>query len=239
MARDKKKDAPRKPVMHALAEKAKPANVRVHIRGNPAKLGEEAPRRFLPSWPATNPPPFTQGSGRLELAQAIASKDNPLTARVMVNRVWQHHFGRGLVGTPSNFGNLGERPTHPELLDYLASRFVDQRLVDQGAAPRNHAVGDVPAEQPLRRGTTPRSIPTTDLLWRMNRRRLEVEPWRDAMLAVSGKLDRTVGGPPTDLASPREPPPDAVRSGQPAQPRSRCCGCSTSPTRTSPATAGP
>ena len=89
----------------------------VHIRGNPTTLGEEAPRRFLAILRRTTRRRFTKGSGRLELAEAIASKDNPLTARVMVNRIWQHHFGKGLVRTPSNFGELGERPTHPELLD--------------------------------------------------------------------------------------------------------------------------
>ncbi|MBO0700955.1 MAG: PSD1 domain-containing protein, partial [Zavarzinella sp.] len=123
MARDKKKD-PRKPVIHSLVEGAKPADLKVNLRGNPATLGDVAPRRFLAILAGDNPPRFQKGSGRLELARAIASKDNPLTARVFVNRVWMHHFGRGIVGTPSNFGSLGERPTHPELLDYLASRFV-------------------------------------------------------------------------------------------------------------------
>src|SRR5262249_16998711 len=123
---DKTKDKkqPRKPVLHALREGTKIANLRGNIRGNPDNLGDEAPRRFLSILAGDNTPSFTQGSGRLELAQAIANKDNPLTARVMVNRIWMHHFGRGLVATPSNFGALGERPTHPELLDYLASRFV-------------------------------------------------------------------------------------------------------------------
>src|SRR5207237_2088767 len=111
--------------LHALTESAKPANLRVHLRGNAATLGDEAPRRFLAILAGDDAPPFTQGSGRLELARAIASKDNPLTARVFVNRVWMHHFGRGIVGTPSNFGTLGERPTHPELLDHLAARFVE------------------------------------------------------------------------------------------------------------------
>jgi len=125
MVRDKKDKEPRKPVLHALTEGAKQADMRVHVRGNPANLGEEAPRRFLAVLAKEEPPAFKLGSGRLELARAIASKDNPLTARVMVNRIWAHHFGRGIVGTPSNFGTLGERPTHPELLDYLAARFVE------------------------------------------------------------------------------------------------------------------
>src|SRR5262249_12891177 len=123
MAKDKKKD-PRKPVIHSLAEGAKTADLKVHIRGNPATLGEDAPRRFLTVLAGDDPPRSAKGSGRLERARAVASKDTPLIARVIVNRLWAWHFGRGIVGTPSNFGALGERPTHPELLDYLAARFM-------------------------------------------------------------------------------------------------------------------
>jgi hypothetical protein len=150
---------------------------------------------------AETAPAFTQGSGRLELANAIASKDNPLTARVIVNRIWQHHFGKGLVRTPSNFGALGERPTHPELLDHLASRFIASgwsmkglhRDIMLSKAYQLASSGDRKAEE---------VDPENRLLGRANRRRLEVEAWRDAMLAVSGKLERTVGGPSSDLASP-------------------------------------
>ncbi len=99
--------------------------MKVFIRGNPANQGEIAPRRFLRILSDGQPEAFQEGSGRLELAEAIASADNPLTARVMVNRLWQHHFGRGIVGTPDNFGVLGEKPTHPELLDYLTHRFLE------------------------------------------------------------------------------------------------------------------
>src|SRR4029079_5693940 len=95
------------------------------IRGDQANLGEEAPRRFVQILCNGEPKPFTKGSGRLELGEAIASPENPLTARVLVNRVWHLHFGRGIVRSPSNFGQLGERPTHPELLDYLAAQFVE------------------------------------------------------------------------------------------------------------------
>src|SRR5262249_23929813 len=114
---------PRRPVVHALKE-GKPVNLKVHLRGNPATLGEEAPRRFLSVLAGDRPQPFQQGSGRLELARAVASKDHPLTARVLGNRGWAQHFGRGIVGTPSNFGHLGDRPTHPALLDFLAARFM-------------------------------------------------------------------------------------------------------------------
>jgi mono/diheme cytochrome c family protein len=200
MARDKKKD-PRKPVVHSLVEGAKPTDLKVHVRGNPATLGEEAPRRFLGILAGDNPPRFQKGSGRLELARAIASKDNPLTARVFVNRVWMHHFGRGIVGTPSNFGSLGERPTHPELLDYLAARFVASGWSVKALhrAILLSATYQLGSEYDAQAAT---ADPDNKLLWRMNRKRLEVEPWRDAMLAVAGQLDLTTGGPSQDLSAP-------------------------------------
>ncbi len=110
----------------AMADNATPINVQVFIRGNPGNRGVEAPRRFLSILAGENPKPFEKGSGRLELAQAIASKTNPLTARVMVNRIWLHHFGSGLVATPSDFGVRSDPPTHPELLDYLAWNFMEE-----------------------------------------------------------------------------------------------------------------
>jgi cytochrome c553 len=201
LARLKKVAPPPYPVVHALAESENATNLRVNVRGNPENLGPEVPRRFLTALSEGEPAPFRQGSGRLELARAIASEDNPLTARVMVNRIWEHHFGRGLVATPSNFGALGEPPTHPDLLDYLAGRFVAlgwsmkaiHREILLSATyqlssridPRNQAVDADNA-----------------LLWRMNRRRLEVEAWRDAMLAASGELDPTIGGPSEELVAP-------------------------------------
>jgi mono/diheme cytochrome c family protein len=115
---------PQYPFLHAISDKSKPANARVAIRGNPEDLGEEAPRHFLQILCNGKPSLFTGGSGRLQLAGAIADPNNPLTARVMVNRVWHWHFGRGIVAGPGNFGLLGERPTNPELLDYLASHFI-------------------------------------------------------------------------------------------------------------------
>jgi hypothetical protein len=173
--------------------------MRIHLRGNAENLGDEAPRRFLAILSPSQPVPFTQGSGRLELARAVASPDNPLTARVIVNRVWAHHFGVGIVATPSNFGKLGSPPTHPELLDWLASRFVAsgwslKRLHRQimGSDAWRRSSASQPANQA--------QDPDNAVLWRMNRRRLEIEPWRDAMLAVSGRLDEALGGKPADLS---------------------------------------
>ena len=108
-----------------LVDSPHPHHSRVFIRGDANRLGEEAPRQFLASLTRDNAQPFTRGSGRLELARAIASRDNPLTARVIVNRIWQHHFGAGLVSTPDDFGLRSEPPSHPELLDYLAWRFMN------------------------------------------------------------------------------------------------------------------
>jgi hypothetical protein len=148
------------------------------------------------------PLPFQKGSGRLELAEAIASKSNPLTARVIVNRVWALNFGRPLVSTPSNFGALGERPTHPELLDDLAVRFMEagwslkwlQREIVLSAAYRQSA----------ERGARHVVDSENRLLSYMNRRRLSVEAWRDALLSVSGRLDDKVGGPSLDPQDPKE-----------------------------------
>lgn len=199
--KDKKdKKEPRLPAVHALTEGKNVANLRVNIRGNPANLGEEAPRRFLTILSKDAPAPFTKGSGRLELAGVIASKDNPLTARVFVNRVWAHHFGRGIVGTPSNFGQLGEPPTHPELLDYLASRFIAKGWSIK-QLHRDILLSAAYQMSSQHNADAMKVDPDNHYLWRMSRRKLDVEVWRDAMLAVAGNLDAAVGGPPLDLSS--------------------------------------
>jgi Protein of unknown function (DUF1553)/Protein of unknown function (DUF1549) len=194
-----KKDAPPPyAVIHTLADVEKPANLRVAIRGNSADLGEEVPRRFLSVLSDGTPGPFGHGSGRLDLARAVTSPENPMTARVLVNRIWEHHFGRGIVATPSNFGTLGEPPSHPELLDYLASRFVASGW-SMKALHREILLSSTYRLSSRIDPVSQQVDPDNVLLCRMNRRRLEVEPWRDAMLAVSGELDPTLGGPSREL----------------------------------------
>jgi hypothetical protein len=197
----KKALPPAPPMAHAIADAA-PTDLHVFVRGNPAEQGELAPRRFLRVLSPGEPPRFSKGSGRLDLAQAIASPDNPLTARVIVNRIWAWHFGRGIVGTPSNFGQLGERPTHPELLDDLAARFVAHGWSLKWL--HREILLSATYQQSSEASARPQAIdPDNRLLWRMNRRRLDVEAWRDALLAVSGQLDRSFGGPTVDLNSPQ------------------------------------
>jgi cytochrome c553 len=188
------------PFVHALSEGPQPGNVHVLLRGNPDTPGEEAPRRFLAILGGDKMPPVTHGSGRLELANAIADRNNPLTARVLVNRLWQHHFGIGLVRTASNFGLLGEPPTHPELLDYLAKQLVAHGW-SQKALHRQIMLSATYQQSSARNPRGEESDPGNRYLARMPRRRLEVEAWRDAMLAVSGRLDLTLDGPSVQLSS--------------------------------------
>jgi hypothetical protein len=158
------------------------------------------PRQFLEVLAGEKRQPFQQGSGRLELARAIASKDNPLTARVLVNRLWLHHFGAGLVTTPSDFGVRSDPPSHPELLDYLARRFVD----DGWSVKKMHRLMLLSHAYQQRSDLVPRAAqldPENRLVWRMNRRRLDFEAMRDALLAVSGKLDLAMGGPAVDIVA--------------------------------------
>jgi hypothetical protein len=185
----------------ALVDSPRPRNSRVFIRGNPNRLGEEAPRQFLAILSGEKPRPFTHGSGRLELARAIASRDNPLTARVMVNRLWLHHFGAGLLTTPDDFGLRSDPPSHPELLDYLASRFME----DGWSVKKMHrllmlsSVYQQASDDNLR---YQKQDPDNRLLAKMNRRRLDFESMRDTLLFVARNLDRSLGGPPVDLLKP-------------------------------------
>lgn len=194
----KKQVGEKYPIAHSIKDGAV-KNLQVYRRGNYKDLGEDSPRKFLDILSSGEAKPFSQGSGRLELAQQIASEQNPLTARVIVNRVWQEHFGRGLVGTPSNFGMLGERPTHPELLDDLASRFM-ARGWSLKWLHRQIMLSSVYRASSEFKPENFQRDPDNRLLWRMNRRRLDIESWRDSLLAATGNLEQKLGGPSVDMA---------------------------------------
>ena len=173
-------------------------NVKVFVRGQESNQGDEAPRGFLTFLAGKEAKPFSEGSGRAELARAITAKDNPLTARVMVNRVWAWHFGTGLVRTPSDFGLRTEAPLHRELLDWLAARFISDgwsikklhRLIMLSSVYRQTSEISADAK---------RLDPDNSMWSRANRLRLDFESMRDALLAVSGQLDQTIGGKAVDL----------------------------------------
>jgi len=194
-----------------LADDRAPYEPRIFVRGNPNRAGDFVPRRFL-SLLDEKPRPFEHGSGRLDLARAIVNKNNPLTARVWVNRVWLHHFGAGLVRTPSDFGVRSEPPSHPELLDYLAATFVEQgwsikklhREIMLSAVYQQASSASAVAANSLGPGSPGRAKPEgadpeNRFLWKMPRRRLDFEALRDSLLSVAGTLDRNVGGPSVNL----------------------------------------
>ena len=169
-------------------------DMKVAIRGNLLKTGEVAPRRFLRIIAGAEPKHFTKGSGRAELAATIVDPQNPLTSRVFVNRIWQHHFGAGLVRTPGNFGAQGESPTHPELLDWLTCEFIAggwslKSLHRQIMTSATYQLSSDYEERSFKADGDNR------LLWRMSPRRMDVEAWRDSILSVTGELDSSLGGP--------------------------------------------
>jgi uncharacterized protein DUF1549/uncharacterized protein DUF1553/cytochrome c len=223
---DLQKAAPQPvPMVLAVEEDRSIGSVKVHIRGNHLTLGEEAPRQFLRVIVGEKQTPIgPDRSGRLELAEWLTRLDHPLTARVMVNRIWGHHFGEAIARSTDNFGLLGDRPTHPELLDWLAAEFaegvgsVGSKGSVGGRNPTSHTPHTSHTSHTLPRAWSIKRMhrlillsntyqmstahdpkaaladPENRLLWRFNRRRLEVEAIRDSMLAVSGELDRTMGG---------------------------------------------
>ncbi len=213
-------DAP--PNAMALVDNESPVNPVVFTRGNPGNRGPAVPRQFLGVLAGESRKPFEHGSGRLDLARAIASPNNPLTARVCVNRVWSHLLGYGLVRTPSDFGLRSEPPTHAELLDYLAVRFVEdgwsvkklirsimassvyqqssEAIVSRQLAVGNKERGGSSSPLPTANSLLPSSDPDNRLLWRQNRRRLDFEAMRDSLLATAGVMDFSAGGPSVDLA---------------------------------------
>ena len=218
-----------------LVDRDPPTNARVFRRGNPATPGAEVPRQYLEVLAGADRKPFATGSGRLELAKAITDPANPLTARVMVNRVWMHHFGAGLVRTPSDFGTRAEPPTHPQLLDWLAARFVAdgwslkklhrQLMLSTAYQQSSNAEWKPASSIPQSAIRNPQSVdPANRWLWRMNARRLSFEELRDSLFAVTGELDARVGGKPADMLAPpftkrravyglvdRQFPPDLLR----------------------------
>ncbi len=176
---------------YAVAD-GKAGDARIQKKGDPLSLGETVPRGFLQVLGGQRLAAAEQGSGRLELATWLADPKNPLTARVMVNRIWQHHFGRGLVETPNDFGARGKAPSHPELLDYLATRF--QR--GGWSIKQMHKLmmlSQTYQASSLAQAENSRIDPGNNLFWKFSRRRLDAEELRDAMLSVSGMLDPTMG----------------------------------------------
>jgi mono/diheme cytochrome c family protein len=188
------------PQAMVLTDAAQAVEPVVFLRGNPGNRGPAVPRQFLEVLSRGNRKPFTDGSGRLELARAIASKDNPLTARVMVNRVWLHHFGKGLVRTPGDFGLRGDPPTHPELLDYLAWTFMD----DDWSIKKLHRLILLSATYQQSSSNQPdaqaRDVDNR-LLSHQNRQRLDFEALRDSLLWASGRLDGTAGGAAVEITA--------------------------------------
>ena len=182
---------PQYPFLHTLKDKEKPADIKIALRGDPRTPGDLAPRGFLTAL-RDKPEHFDRGSGRLQLAEAIAA--HPLTARVMVNRIWQHHFGTGIVRSPSNFGQMGDRPSHPELLDYLARKLIDSGY-SLKSVHREILLSEAYALSADPNLEAAKVDPDNRLYWRANPRpRLDMEALRDSVLAVSGRLDRSMGG---------------------------------------------
>jgi hypothetical protein len=183
-----------------LVDEGKPHEPQVLIRGNPARPGRRVPRQYLLVLAGAERQPFEDGSGRLELAQRIVSPENPLTRRVIVNRLWMHHVGEPLTLSPSDLGIRSEPPTHPALLDHLATKLLDSgwslktvhREIVNSAAYRQASV-----DRPECRATDPENR----LLWRMNRRRLELEAVRDSLLAFGERLKTEMFGRPVELTT--------------------------------------
>ncbi|MFO0878748.1 MAG: PSD1 and planctomycete cytochrome C domain-containing protein [Gemmataceae bacterium] len=183
----------------ALVDIEHPTNPRIFLRGDPSRPGDEVPRQFLQVLSRGERKPFSHGSGRLDLARSIVDPNNPLTARVVINRVWMHHFREPLVDSPSDFGLRTVAPLHQDLLDWLAVEFIEggwslkrlHRLIVLSATYQQTS-----ADRP----DMARLDPDNRLLWRMHRRRLDLESMRDTLLSLSGRLDASLHGRPVDVA---------------------------------------
>jgi len=182
----------------SMEDLPKPVNPRIFKRGKSSNPGDRVPRRFLEILSPGERKPYSTGSGRLELAGSIASPRNPLTARVIVNRVWKHHFSNAIVRTPSDFGIRGDKPTHPELLDWLASRFIEDGWSIKALHRRILLSATYRQASSLRRKYYLKD-PQNLLLWRVTPMRLEFEAMRDSMLQAAGRLDRNMGGTSVDI----------------------------------------
>lgn len=213
LKKEKERLAKEPPVEMVFAVgEGKPHDAHIHRRGEPSRQGPVTPRRFLQVTDGPDAPQISLGSGRLELAKWLTQPDHPLVPRVLVNRVWQRYFGQGLVGTSDNLGIRGDKPSHPELLDWLTEQFVVhddwsmKKLHRRIVLTRSYQLSSLPDWEETAASSTPsdgdklatdpRSAdPTNKFLWRFQRRRLEAEAIRDAILAVNGHLDRSPGGP--------------------------------------------
>ena len=181
-----------------------PRDPRIFKRGDPLRLGREIPRQFLSVLSGQERQPFQKGSGRLELAKAIIDPANPLTARVIVNRVWMHHFGSGLVSTPSDFGTRAAPPSHPDLLDWLTTEFINNkwslknlhRQMLLSKTFQQSSSGPAPYDRLQEHLNVD---PDNRLLWRFNPKRLQFEELRDSILVANGQIDLRTGGKPDRL----------------------------------------
>ena len=185
----------------AVKDKPNPSNSQVYIRGNPGRRGKSVPRQYLAILSKTKRTPVTKGSGRLELANEIASPKNPLTARVLVNRIWMHHFGKPLVDTPSDFGIRCEEPKQRKLLDYLAYRLMKNGWSIKSLHREillSHTYQQLSNDRPECRDVDPENR----LYWKANRKRLDFEPLRDSLLAVAGELDQRLAGKSVNIIDP-------------------------------------
>ena len=179
-----------------MKDSDKPVNIQLALRGNPETLGAEVPRHFLSVLSNGDPVPLTEGSGRMQLANLIVNQ--PIAMRVIVNRIWKGHFGTGIVDTPSNFGFGGERPTDPELLEYLAQSFVKdgmsiKKLQRDIMLSATYQLSTENNQADFEKDSGNR------LYWRANRKRMDAEQIRDSILDVAGNLDNMIGGPSHEL----------------------------------------
>ncbi|MEM7395253.1 MAG: DUF1553 domain-containing protein, partial [Verrucomicrobiota bacterium] len=199
-----KNNAPTVPVAMGLRDMSSPADAAINIKGDAHRLGRKVARGYPAVLHFDGQPVVEAGaSGRRELAEWLLDPQHPLTARVMVNRVWHHLFGRGIVRTVDNFGITGERPSHPELLDFLAARFIDE----QGWSVKT-LIRDMVTSRAYRAGSQHLEAnyagdPDNIYLWRMNRKRLEAEALRDAILLAGGELnlEPLAGSPVSAMAA--------------------------------------